>query len=187
MLGILGLPCFTAEKRQRLDREPIDFFFCRWFLSVGTFFLNLYRISTCLHTPMKYGDLSAQSSDKHRLNCFLNQDYTGKAWKSWDCSAWRRKVQRNFIYKYFMEEIKRQSWTFLGSVQWVHKRWWASTEIQEILFKHEKKAFSLWEWPNSGTSCPERLFRPFELSKDTAGHNPAQPAFTYSALTREMN
>lgn len=136
---------------------------------------------------MKYGDLSAQSSDKHRLNCFLNQDYTGKAWKSWDCSAWRRKVQRTFIYKYFMEEIKRQSWTFLGSVQWVHKRWWASTEIQEILFKHEKKAFSLWEWPNSGTSCPERLFRPFELSKDTAGHNPEQPDFIYSALTREMN
>lgn len=37
-LGILGLPCFTAEKRQRLDRKPIDFFFCRRFLNIGTFF-----------------------------------------------------------------------------------------------------------------------------------------------------
>lgn len=81
-LEILGLPCFAAEKLQRLDREPylIDaFLFFRQFLNIGTcFFLNLDRISTGLPAPMKYGDLSTQSPDEHMLNCFLNQDYTGK-------------------------------------------------------------------------------------------------------------
>lgn len=37
-LGILGLPCFTAEKRQRLDRKPIDFFFADDFRILELFF-----------------------------------------------------------------------------------------------------------------------------------------------------
>lgn len=80
-MEILGLPYFAAEKLQRLDREPylIDrFLFFRQFFYIGTcFFLNLDRSLTGLHVAMKY-DFSTQISDKHMLNSFLNQDYTGK-------------------------------------------------------------------------------------------------------------
>lgn len=78
-----------------------------------------------------------------------------RAWKSWDCSAWRREAWRclTHMYKYLRgwnEECNAR----LFSVLLRDKRQWAQIENHGIPSEHKKTLF----YCEAGqTHCPERL------------------------------
>lgn len=70
--------------------------------------LDLDGVSASLRAPMKYDDLSTQSSDKHMFNCFSGSGPHGEAESTGTAQPGEEKLRRDFInvYKYLMEEIK---------------------------------------------------------------------------------
>lgn len=139
---------------------------------------------------MKYDDLLRQSSDKHMLNSFSESRTTpGEIERAGIAQPGEQKAKGNFInvFKYLIEKIKWCTWTFLSSAQWEDKKSWTPTEIQEIQPKYEEKAFSIGRVVKHWHRLPKEVISNIWDIKEASGHNSEQPAFTDSALSKEMD